>query len=92
VAFERLRFDTFVLGVCGIDKGNGVTIHGPADACVKRAAGASCGRTFAVADPSKLGGGFAYVCSLSAVDRLVTDVPPSATAPLEAFWLTVERV
>ena len=35
VAFERLRFDTFVLGVCGIDEYNGVTTHVPADARVK---------------------------------------------------------
>ncbi len=92
VAFERLRFDTFVLGVCGIDEG-GVTTHMPADARVKRAAVASCGRTIAVADRSKLGEvAFAHVCSLSAVDRLVTDAPPSATAQLEALGLTVERV
>ena len=93
VAFERLRFDTFVLGVCGIDEVNGVTTHVPADARVKRAAVASCGRTIAVADRSKLGEvALAHVCSLSAVDRLVTDAPPSATAQLEALGLTVVRV
>jgi DeoR/GlpR family transcriptional regulator of sugar metabolism len=93
VAFERLRFDTFVLGVCGIDEYSGVTTHVPADARVKRAAVAACGRTIAVADRSKLGEvAFGHVCSLSALDRLVTDAPPSATAPLEALGLTVERV
>lgn len=93
VAFERLRFDTFVLGACGIDEDNGVTTHVPADARVKRAAVASCARTIAVADGSKLGKvAFGHVCSLSALDRLVTDAPPSATAPLEALGLTVERV
>ena len=93
MAFERLRFDTFVLGVCGIDEGNGVTTHVPADARVKRAAIASCGRTIAVADRSKLGEvAFAHVCLLSAVDRLVTDARPSATAQLETLGLTVQRV
>jgi DeoR/GlpR family transcriptional regulator of sugar metabolism len=92
VAFERLRFDTFVLGACGIDEGNGVTTHVPADARVKRAAVASCARTIVVADRSKLGEvAFGHVCSLSAVDRLVTDAPASVTAPLEALGLTVER-
>jgi DeoR/GlpR family transcriptional regulator of sugar metabolism len=82
-----------VLGVCGIDEGNGVTTHVPADARVKRAAVASCRRTIAVADRSKFGEvAFAHVCSLSALDRLVTDAPPRATAPLEALGLTVERV
>ena len=93
VAFDRLRFDTFVLGACGIDENNGVTTHVPADARVKRAAIASCGRTIVVADTSKLGEvAFGHVCSLSAIDRLVTDAPPSATVQLEALGLTVERV
>jgi DeoR/GlpR family transcriptional regulator of sugar metabolism len=65
----------------------------PTDARVKRAAVASCGRTIAVADRSKLGVvSFGHVCSLSAVDLLVTDAPPSATAQLEALGLTVVRV
>jgi hypothetical protein len=32
IAFERLRFDTFVLGCCGIDARDGITTHLPADA------------------------------------------------------------
>ncbi len=93
VAFEHLRFDTFVLGACGIDEGNGVTTHVPADARVKRAAVASSARTIAVADWSKLGVvAFGHVCSLSDVDLLVTDAPPSATAQLEALVLIVVRV
>lgn len=28
VAFDRLRFDTFVLGACGVDTSSGVTTHG----------------------------------------------------------------
>jgi hypothetical protein len=67
---------TFVLGVCGIDEVNGVTTHVPADARVKRAAVASCGRTIAVADRSKLGEvAFAHVCSLSAGLALAGEWP-----------------
>jgi DeoR/GlpR family transcriptional regulator of sugar metabolism len=93
VAFERLRFDSFVLGACGIDERNGVTTHLPADARVKRAAVASCGRTIAAADASKLSAvAFGHVCPLEALDRLVTDAPAPLTAALEAAGLIVDRV
>jgi DeoR/GlpR family transcriptional regulator of sugar metabolism len=93
VAFERLRFDTFVLGACGIDARNGVTTHLPADARVKRVAVASSGRTIVVADRSKLGVvTFGHVCPLSAAERLVTDAPPDDTADLEAPGFIVQRV
>ena len=93
VAFERLRFDTFVLGACGIDARNGVTTHRPADARVKRAAVASSARTIIVADRSKLGVvTFGHVCPLSAAERLVTDAPANDTADLEAPGFIIQRV
>jgi DeoR/GlpR family transcriptional regulator of sugar metabolism len=93
VAFERLRFDTFVLGACGIDARSGVTTHLPADGRVKRIAVASSARTIVVADRSKLGVvTFAYVCPLSATERLVTDAPPGDTANLEAPGFIIQRV
>jgi DeoR/GlpR family transcriptional regulator of sugar metabolism len=93
VAFERLRFDTFVLGACGIDARSGVTTHLPADARVKRVAVASCARTIVVADRSKLGVvTFGHVCHLSAAERLVTDAPPEDTADLEGPGFIVQRV
>jgi DeoR/GlpR family transcriptional regulator of sugar metabolism len=93
VAFERLRFDTFVLGACGIDARNGVTTHQPADARVKRAAVASSARTIVVADRSKLGVvTFGHVCPLSAAERLVTDAPPADTAGLEAPGFIIQHV
>ena len=93
VAFERLRFDTFVLGACGIDARNGVTTHLPADARVKRAAVASSARTIIAADWSKLGVvTFGHVCPLSAGERLVTDAPPDDTADLERPGFIVQRV
>jgi DeoR/GlpR family transcriptional regulator of sugar metabolism len=93
VAFERLRFDTFVLGACGIDARNGVTTHVPADARVKRIAVASSARTIVVADRSKLGVvTFGHVCPLSAAERLVTDAPADDTAELEAPGFIIQRV
>jgi DeoR/GlpR family transcriptional regulator of sugar metabolism len=93
VAFERLRFDTFVLGACGIDARNGVTTHRPADARVKRIAVASSARTIVVADRSKLGVvTFGHVCPLAAAERLVTDAPAGDTAELEAPGFIIQRV
>jgi DeoR/GlpR family transcriptional regulator of sugar metabolism len=93
VAFERLRFDTFVLGACGIDARVGVTTHVPADARVKRAAIASSARTILAADQAKLGiVTFGYVCPLSALERMVTDAPPDCTADLEALGLAIDHL
>ncbi|HEX3541988.1 MAG TPA: DeoR/GlpR family DNA-binding transcription regulator [Acidimicrobiales bacterium] len=93
VAFERLRFDTFVLGVCGLDVVDGLTTHVPADARLKRAAVRAARRTVAVSDASKLGRvAFGHVCGLEDLDRLVTDADPERTRPFEAVGLQVQRV
>ena len=93
VAFERLRFDTFVLGCCGIEHLQGVTTHVPADARVKRAAVRASRRTIAVADASKLGEvAFGHVCGIEALERLVTDADTDAVVALEAAGLHVDRV
>ena len=93
VAFERLRFDTFVLGCCGIDVADGVTTHVPADARVKRVALGASRRTVAITDRSKVGRvAFGRVCPLSSVERLVTDATIDETAALEAAGLPVGRV
>jgi DeoR/GlpR family transcriptional regulator of sugar metabolism len=73
-AFSRLRFDTLVMGVGGIDVEAGVTEFSLEDARVKRAALASVRRCIVVADSSKLGKvTFAQVCPLASVDVVVTD-------------------
>jgi DeoR/GlpR family transcriptional regulator of sugar metabolism len=73
-AFSELRFDTFVMGVCGIDSKAGVTTHLLAEAAVKRAAAGTSRRVIAVADASKIGQvAFGHVCDLSDLDVLVTD-------------------
>ncbi|MGC2176530.1 MAG: DeoR/GlpR family DNA-binding transcription regulator [Acidimicrobiales bacterium] len=93
VAFERLRFDTFVLGCCGISELDGVTTHVPADARIKRAAVASSRRTIVVGDASKLGAvAFARVCGLDAIEQMVTDASPTQTNGLELAGLTIHRV
>jgi DeoR/GlpR family transcriptional regulator of sugar metabolism len=92
VAFERLRFDTLVLGCCGLDEREGVTTHVPADARVKRAALRSARRVILASDATKIGQvTFGHVCSLAAAERLVTDAGPEQTGPLEAAGLPVQR-
>jgi DeoR/GlpR family transcriptional regulator of sugar metabolism len=93
VAFDRLRFDTFVLGCCGVSQHDGVTTHVPADARIKRAAIASSRRTILVGDASKLGEvAFGKVCGLDALDRMVTDASPSQAADLKRAGLSITRV
>jgi DeoR/GlpR family transcriptional regulator of sugar metabolism len=73
-AFAELRFDTFVMGICGIDAEAGVTTHLLAEAAVKRSAARAARRVIAVADASKLGQvAFGHVCDLTDLDILVTD-------------------
>src|SRR6202161_2320964 len=56
-AFSQLRFDTFVMGICGIDAVAGVTTHLLAEADVKRAAANAARRGIAVADAAHVGRG-----------------------------------
>ena len=92
VAFERLRFDTLVLGCCGLHEREGVTTHVPADARVKRAALRAARRTILASDATKIGQvTFGHVCPLAAAQRLVTDAGPELTSSLEAAGLLVQR-
>jgi DeoR/GlpR family transcriptional regulator of sugar metabolism len=73
-SFSQLRFDTFVLGPCGIDVTAGITTHLLAEAAVKRSAAKASKRVIVVADSSKLGRvAFGHVCDLGDIDILVTD-------------------
>jgi DeoR/GlpR family transcriptional regulator of sugar metabolism len=86
-AFADLRFDTFVMGVGGIEAQAGLTEFNLDDARVKRAALARARRCLVVADSSKLGRvAFAGICPLEKVDVVVTDAQaaPDDLAPLEA--------
>jgi DeoR/GlpR family transcriptional regulator of sugar metabolism len=73
-SFSQLRFDTFVMGPCGIDTSAGITTHLLAESAVKRAAAKASQRVVAVADSSKLGRvAFGHVCDLDDIDLLITD-------------------
>jgi DeoR/GlpR family transcriptional regulator of sugar metabolism len=73
-AFAEFRFDTFVMGVGGVDADAGVTEYNPDDARVKRAALASARRRIVATDSSKIGKvTFARICPLEQIDILVTD-------------------
>ncbi|QJS08274.1 DeoR/GlpR transcriptional regulator [Streptomyces argyrophyllae] len=79
-SLSALRFDTAVLGCCGLTSGDGMTAYDLDEAAVKKAVVTSARRVIAAADGSKLGRtAHAYVGPSSLVDILVTD----ATAPAD---------
>lgn len=90
-----LRFDTVVLGCCGVSPEGHVMAHDLGDAAVKQALLASARRSVLAVDGAKFGrGALAVVCELAAVDVLVTDdsAPESAVATLQAAGVQVHRV
>jgi DeoR/GlpR family transcriptional regulator of sugar metabolism len=90
-----LRFDTVVLGCCGVSPEAHVMAHDLGDAAVKQALLASGGRSVLAVDGSKFGRpALAVVCELAAVDVLVTDgsAPAAALAALQAAGVEVHRV
>lgn len=73
-SFSQLRFDTCVMGPCGIDAKAGITTHLLAETAVKRAAAQASQRVIVVADSSKLGRvAFGHVCDLDGIDIVLTD-------------------
>jgi len=91
-AFSRLRFDTLVMGVAGVDAEVGCTEFSTDDARVKRAALATVRRCIVVADSSKLGVvTFARICPLDSVNVVVTDdrAQPEQLAALESTHVQV---
>lgn len=73
-AFDVMRFDTVLIGCCGLSARDGLTAHDLVEGGVKRAAIAAATRVVAVTDGSKLGRtAFARVCPASEIDVLVTD-------------------
>lgn len=80
--FADFQFDTFLMGVGGIEAEAGLTEFNLDDARVKRAALESARRCVVVADSTKLGKvAFARICPLEAVDAVITD----SAAPEEAL-------
>jgi DeoR/GlpR family transcriptional regulator of sugar metabolism len=73
-SFPQFRFDTLVMGPCGIDAQAGITTHHLAESAVKRAAAKYSKRVIAVADSSKLGRvAFGHVSDLDQIDIILTD-------------------
>ena len=90
-----VRFDTAVLGCCGISADGHVMAHDLGDAAVKQALFASAGRRILVADGAKFGrSALAVAGELLTFDIVVTDAsaPSEPLAELAAAGLEVRRV
>ncbi|HEX7308730.1 DeoR/GlpR family DNA-binding transcription regulator [Lentzea sp.] len=71
---QALRFDTAVIGCCGLSADQGLTAFDLEDAAVKRTAIASARRVIAAVDASKLTRtALAFVAPASSLDAVVTD-------------------
>ncbi len=87
-SLSALRFDTAVIGCCGLSAEHGLTAFDLEDAAVKRAAISSARRVIAAVDASKLTRtALAFVAPASSLDAVVTDAEGSDD--LEAAGVTV---
>lgn len=89
-----LRFDTAVVGCCGLTAQDGLTAYDLAEAAVKRAAIASSRRVIAVAEAAKLTRtALAFVAAPTALHTVVTDTdaPAEQTGALAALGVRVIR-
>ncbi|MGW1751859.1 DeoR/GlpR family DNA-binding transcription regulator [Streptomyces sp. NPDC002092] len=94
-SLAALRFDTAVIGCCGLTAGDGLTAYDLDDAAVKKAGIASARRVIAAADGSKLGHtAYAYVGPAALLHTLVTDTTAAAdeVTALEAGGTVVRTV
>lgn len=94
-AIAGVRFDTVVLGCCGVTPDGLVTAFDLADAAVKQALLASGRRSVLALDASKFShAAMAVVAAAADFDVVVTDhsAPPAAVDPLEAAGVAVHRV
>ncbi|MFF5566499.1 DeoR/GlpR family DNA-binding transcription regulator [Streptomyces sp. NPDC012623] len=94
-SLASLRFDTAVIGCCGLTAADGLTAYDLADAAVKRAAIASARRVIAVTDAAKLSRtALAFVAPTSALHAVVTDhsATDEETDALIAAGVTVRKV
>jgi DeoR/GlpR family transcriptional regulator of sugar metabolism len=94
-SFSQFRFDTYLMGPCGIDAEAGMTTHHLAESAVKRAAAKCSKRVIAVADSSKLGRvAFGHVCDLDQIDIVLTDAgaDPLRVEELRAMGVDIRCV
>ncbi|MCF3962932.1 DeoR/GlpR family DNA-binding transcription regulator [Streptomyces fuscigenes] len=91
-SITALRFDTAVIGCCGLTAADGLTAYDLPEAAVKRAAIRASRRVIAVTESAKLTRtALAHVADAAALDLVVTDAeaPPDARAALEAAGTVV---
>ncbi|MEU7144925.1 DeoR/GlpR family DNA-binding transcription regulator [Nocardia sp. NPDC046473] len=94
-SLSALRFDTAIVGCCGLNVTDGLTAYDLDDAAVKRAAIASSRRVIAVTEAAKLSRtALAFAAPATALHAVVTDTSarPEDTDALEAAGVTVRRV
>lgn len=94
-SLAALRFDTAIIGCCGLTAANGLTAYDLADAAIKRAAIASAHRVIAVTEAAKLSRtALALVAPASALHAVVTtdDAPDEEVDALKALGVAVRRV
>ncbi|MEU5731876.1 DeoR/GlpR family DNA-binding transcription regulator [Streptomyces antimycoticus] len=94
-SLAALRFDTAVIGCCGLTAADGLTAYDLDDAAVKKAGIASARRVIAAADGSKLGHtAYAHVGPAALLHTLVTDTTAAAeeVTALEAGGTVVRTV
>ncbi len=94
-SLSALRFDTAIIGCCGLNAENGLTAYDLDDAAVKRAAIAAARRVIAVAEAGKLSRtALAFVAPAPALHAVVTDdlAPDDQTEQLTAAGVTVRKV
>jgi DeoR/GlpR family transcriptional regulator of sugar metabolism len=94
-SLSALRFDTAILGCCGLSAADGLTAYDLPDAANKRAAIASASRTIVVTEGSKFTRtALAAVAPASSLDVVVTDesAPAAELAALTAAGTTVRQV
>ncbi|WP_240660110.1 DeoR/GlpR family DNA-binding transcription regulator [Streptomyces sp. WAC 01529] len=94
-SLAALRFDTAVIGCCGLTAADGLTAYDLDDAAVKRAAIASARRVIAVAAAAKLSRtALAFVTPVAALHAVVTDdgAADEETDALAAAGVTVRKV
>lgn len=90
-----LRFDTAVVGCCGLSAAQGLTAHDLPEVAIKRAAIASARRVIVVCDSGKFARtAFGAVCPISRLDVVVTDdgIPREEHDALLAAGVTVRVV
>lgn len=94
-SIRALRFDTAVIGCCGLSSEQGMTAHDLPEVAVKQAAIAAARRVIVACDSGKFARtAFGAVCPISRLDVVVTDagIPREQHDALLAAGVTVRLV